>query len=167
MHYVPTDSNFGNLSAAVRWAREHDRRAQAIVVAANRAMAEWTSTSAIYLYTQRLLHGYASLPSDAVGSADARAVRFACVEEPSSNVECRARVGASSDEGVHAPEGAPTKERLKDSHLVERQLTETRCFFTAKAKRAAAPGEAPPAVAVKAKRYSSLYEATVALLPST
>ena len=77
------------------------------------------------------------------------------------------RSAPSSDEGVHAPEGAPTKERLKDSHLVERQLTETRCFFTAKAKRAAAPGEAPPAVAAKAKRYSSLYEATVALLPST
>ena len=58
-HYVPLDAAFANLSEAVAWAREHDGAAQAIVLAANRAVTQWTSTQAMHAYVGALLRGAA------------------------------------------------------------------------------------------------------------
>ena len=52
VHYVPVDANLRNLSDAVRWARQNDAQALAMVHAANRLIVEWTATPAIFRYTQ-------------------------------------------------------------------------------------------------------------------
>lgn len=59
VHYVPVSSTLHNLSAAVRWAREHDAEAQRIAQAGARRMREVSSVSAMAYYQGQLIERYA------------------------------------------------------------------------------------------------------------
>ncbi len=58
MHYIPTDSNFDNISLAVQWARAHDAEVRAIVHNANEFVDQILSAEGIYHYFGRLFAGF-------------------------------------------------------------------------------------------------------------
>lgn len=48
-----------DLTASVRWAREHDAHARRMVLAANERIRQVVSVRGLYAYSEALVHGYA------------------------------------------------------------------------------------------------------------
>ena len=148
-HYLPVDSAFDNLSAAVAWARRHDGAAQAMVVAANDVMRAWTSTAGINTYVQTLLRGYAPLLRQPV-RRHARAVRFSC--------------DAAYSRGATPPRGAVSSCRAPSGRPV--RLREMRCAFSAPPPAPPTTAEGPPQQRIDVdpgRRFDTLFEAAVAM----
>lgn len=61
VHYVPVSNDFSNLTAAVRWAKEHDEEARAIIRNANQFAMEYLRVDAMVYYTRNLLLAYQRL----------------------------------------------------------------------------------------------------------
>lgn len=61
VHYISTDSNFDNLTAAIEWAREHDAEVVAMVDRAHELLHSALSVEGIYFFMQQLLLGYSEL----------------------------------------------------------------------------------------------------------
>ena len=66
--HLAVDSNFGNLSAVVRWARAHPAEVAVMVARANRAAELATSLRGARAYVSELLQRYASLQQRRVRS---------------------------------------------------------------------------------------------------
>ncbi len=73
-----------NLSATIRWAREHDAEVRAMVRAANQAMDAATSVGGIRLYVRELLSVYSGVLAFSP-ARHPRAIRFHC----SCTADCR------------------------------------------------------------------------------
>ena len=87
--HLSVDSNFGNLSAVVRWARAHPREVEAMVASANRAADLATSLRGARAYVSELLRRYAELQQRSYRPRRHwRAVRFACRPSGESR-ECK------------------------------------------------------------------------------
>ena len=61
MHYLPTDSNFDNISAVVEWARENDNKVQQIVRNANELLDQVLSVEGVYHYWTEIFVGLSRL----------------------------------------------------------------------------------------------------------
>lgn len=61
VHFLPTDSNFDNISAVVEWAIEHDKEVQAIVRNANEFADQILSAEGLYRYFSQLFVGFNKL----------------------------------------------------------------------------------------------------------
>ena len=59
-HYVPVDGSYGNLSAAIAWARVHDMQAQRMTHAAHTRIRQVVSVPGVYAYSERLIRSYAT-----------------------------------------------------------------------------------------------------------
>jgi len=71
-HYVPVSSTLHNLSAAVRWAREHDAQARAIAARAAALMQRLLAPQVLVRYQTLLFRGYAALYNGSAQSAGPR-----------------------------------------------------------------------------------------------
>ena len=77
MHYLPTDSNFDNISAVIEWAREHDAEVQQIVLNANELIDQVLSAEGIYHYWSRMLKGFHAITHTAP-TLHKNALEFVC-----------------------------------------------------------------------------------------
>jgi Glycosyl transferase family 90 len=73
-HYVPTDFFFGDLIDKIKWAREHEEKAQEIVRNANEFAANFLSLSGIETYVEVLLDEYTSLLVEPVNKVETGAI---------------------------------------------------------------------------------------------
>ena len=76
--HLSVDSNFRNLSAVIRWARQHDAEVRRMVASANEVMEAVTSVGGIRFFVRELLQQYTARLVRYRPRRAKRAIRFEC-----------------------------------------------------------------------------------------